>query len=90
MPILMKESEGKWSTQVYPHCKTASEIITTAASVDREEKRMDYQSKIIGIVGSMNEDDPTLEKLYHTVKKMCRNRRPSSRCDVAPPERKHR
>lgn len=89
MPIPMKESEGKWSTQVYHPCKTVSATITTAAS-DKEEKRMDYQSKIIGLVGSMNEDDPTLEKLYHTVKKMCRNRRPSSRCDIAPPERKHR
>lgn len=89
MPIPMKESENKWSTQVYPDCKTASEIIITAASV-KEEKRMDYQSKIIGLVGSMDEDDPTLEKLYHTVKKMCRNRRPSSRCDIAPPERNYR
>ena len=51
---------------------------------------MDYQSKIIDLVGSLNEDDPVLERLYHTAKKMCRNRRTSSWRDVAPHERMHR
>jgi hypothetical protein len=49
---------------------------------------MDYQSKIIDLISRMDEQDPALERLYHTAKKMARNHRPNYRReDIAPPMR---
>ncbi len=49
---------------------------------------MDYQSRIIDLISRMDEQDPALERLYHTAKKMARNHRPNyHREDIAPPTR---
>lgn len=49
---------------------------------------MDYQSRIIEMISRMDEQDPSLGRLYHTVKKAARNHHPGYRSiDIAPPTR---